>query len=106
MARCPASCPRFCEIGCTNGVPLYNLQELSVEPEPQDGARRGDLPDRDPPTYALHAVAGDGSMETLLTGMELAEARSVCQVLADSAGLEVSLPDETPAVSAICRLRR
>ena len=97
----PCVLPSIFQIGCTKGIPIDEVQELRVEAEPQDAP-----PDGDPPTYAFHAVIRDGSVETLLTGMELSEAGSVGQVLADSADLEVSVPEETPPVGAVCRLRR
>ena len=97
----PCVLPSIFQIGCTKGIPIDEVQELRVEAEPQDAP-----PDGDPPTYAFRAVVRDGSVETLLTGMELSEARSVGQVLAGSADLEVSVPEETPPVGAVCRLRR
>lgn len=97
----PCLLPSIFQVGCTKGIPIDELEALRVEAEPQD-----DSPDADPPTYAFRAVVRGGSVETLLTGMELAEVRSVGRVLADSAGMEVSLPEETPPVGAVCRLRR
>jgi hypothetical protein len=97
----PCLLPSIFQVGCTKGIPIDEVEELRVEAEPQD-----DSPDTDPPTYALRAVVRDGSVQTLLTGMELFEARSVGQVLADSAGLVVSVPEETPRVGAVCQLRR
>ena len=97
----PCLLPSIFQVGCTKELPVDELEELRVEAESQEVP-----PDRDLPTYAFHAVARDGSVETLLTGMEQDEARSVGQVLADSTGLEVSLPKDTPPVGAVCRLRR
>lgn len=97
----PCLLPSIFQVGCRKGLPIDELEELRVKVEPQD-----DPLDSDPPTYAFQAVGRDGSVETLLTGMELAEARSVCRVLADSAHLEASIPEETPPVGAVCRLRR
>ena len=97
----PCLFPSIFQVGCRKGIPIDGLDELRVEAEPQDDPR-----DSDPPTYVLRAVVRDGSAETLLTGLELAEARSVGRVLADSADLELSLPEETPPVGAVCRLRR
>ena len=97
----PCLLPSIFQIGCTRGIPIDELEGLRVEAEPQE-----DPPGSDPPTYAFRAVARDGSVETLLIGMELAEARSVGRVLAGSTELEVSVPEETPPVGAVCRLRR
>ena len=97
----PCLLPSIFQVSCTREISVNELEELRVEAESQEVP-----PDRDLPTYAVHAVAHDGSVETLLTGMEQAEARSVGQVLADSTGLEVSLPEETAPVGAVCRLRR
>ena len=83
-----------------------NSHRRAGDAEGRSGAHRRTRQHTDPPTYAFRAVVRDGSVETLLTGMELAEARSVGRVLADSADLEVSLPEETPPVGAVCRLRR
>ncbi len=93
--------PSIFQVGCTKGIPIDGLERLRVEAEPQEGP-----PGSDPPTYAFQAVGRDDSVETLLTGMELAEARSVGRVLAESADLEVSVPEEAPPVGAVCRLRR
>jgi len=97
----PCFLPSIFQIGCTKGIAIDEVQELRVEVEPQDAS-----PDGDPPTYAFRAVVRDGSVETLLTGMELSEARSVGQVLTGSADLEVSVPEETPPAGAVCQLRR
>ena len=101
----PCFLPSIFQIRCTKGISINEVQSLRVEAEPQDDPHDKGLPDDDPPTYAFHAVARDGSIETLLAGMELAEARSVCQVLADSAHLEASMPEEAPPIGAICKLR-
>ena len=102
----PCLLPSIFQIGCTRGIPIEGLQELRVEAEPLAEPLNRSLPDSDPPTYAFHAVARDGAVETLLTGMELADARVVCQVLADSAHLEADVPEEVPPEGAVCRLPR
>ena len=101
----PCLLPSIFQIGCTKGIPIDRVRELRVEAEPQDEPRDGMLPDDDPPTYAFLAVLGDGRAETLLKGMELAEARAVCRVLAESTHLRASIPEETPPTGAVCRLR-
>ena len=102
----PCILPSVFQIGCTRGIPLEEVRELRVEAEPRDDPRDRGLPDGDPPTYAFQVVVRDGSVETLLTGMELVEARSVCRVLADSMHLEAIMPEEEPPVGAVCKLRR
>ena len=102
----PCFLPSIFQISSTRGIPLDEVGELRVEAEPREDPHDRGLPDEDPPTYAFRVVVRDGSVETLLTGMELAEARSVCRVLSDSAHLEASMPDEAPPVGAVCKLRR
>jgi hypothetical protein len=102
----PCFLPSIFQIGCTRGIPLDKVRELKVEEEPREDPRDRGLPGEDPPTYAFSAVARDGSVETLLTGMELSEARSICRVLADSAHLEATMPEEATPIGAVCKLRR
>ena len=102
----PCLLPSIFQIGCTRGIPIKELRELTVEAEPQREPLDRSGPESDPPTYAFHAVTRDGAAETLLSGMELADARVLCQVLAESAHLDAKLPEETPPVGAVCRLRR
>lgn len=102
----PCLLPSIFQVSSTRGIAIEELRELKVEAEPLAEPLDRSMPDHDPPTYAFHAVARNGAVETLLTGMELADARLVCRVLADSAHLEASVPEEPPPVGAICKLRR
>ena len=101
----PCLLPSIFQIGCTKGIPIDRVRELRVEAEPQDDPGDRRVPDADPPTYAFLAVMRDGGAETLLTGMELAEACAVCRVLAESTHLKATVPEETPPTGAVCRLR-
>jgi hypothetical protein len=97
----PCLFPSIFHVGCKKGLPLDQVREIRIELEPRE-----ELPEGNSPTYAFYADMRDGGIETLLTRMEPDDARSLGQVLADSAGLKVSLPEEEPSVGAICPLRR
>jgi hypothetical protein len=97
----PCLFPSIFQVGCKKGIPLDQVKDVRIEPEPRE-----EMPEGRPPTYAFFASMRDGTVETLLTRMEQDGARSLGQMLAESAGLKVSLPEEEPPVGAICRLRR
>jgi hypothetical protein len=97
----PCLFPSLFHVECKRGILLDQVDGIRVEPEPRE-----DMPEGRSPTYAFHADMRDGTVEVLLARMEQDGARSLGQLLAESTGLQVSLPEEEPPVGAICRLRR
>lgn len=90
----PCICPSIFQVGSRKEFPVNEMEELRVEEE--EGEETA--------AYALHAAMHGGTSK-LLTRLELEEARWLGRVLAESAGLEVTLPE--PVVQgAVCRLRR
>lgn len=97
----PCICPRIFHVGCRNGIAVEEIDELRVEPEGKPDPMTGRLP-----TYALRVVRRDGAVETLLTRMELEDARPLGSALAKASSLHVVLPEETMTEGAVCHLRR
>ncbi len=90
----PCLLPRVFQVACRQGFRVKEVEELRVEAEQGEETT----------TYALWADAR-GDATKLLTRLELEEARWLGRVIAESAGLEVILPE--PVVEgAVCRLRR
>ena len=97
----PCIFPWIFHVGCRTGIAIEEIDEVRVEPEGQHDPMTGRLP-----TYAFHVAKRDGAVDTLLTRMELDDARPLGQALAKATGLEVVLPEEVMPEGAVCRLRR
>ncbi len=90
----PCLFPSIFQVACRGGLHVDRVEELRVEAELRE----------EETVYALWAD-GPGGTTKLLTRLELEEARWLGRVMAESAGLEVTLPE--PVVEgAVCRMRR
>lgn len=97
----PCIFPWIFHVGCRQGIPIEEIDELRVEPEGEPDPMTGRLP-----TYALHVAKRNGAVDTLLTRMEFEDARPLGQALAQVTGLRVVLPEDVLPEGAVCRLRR
>jgi hypothetical protein len=97
----PCLLPSLFNVDCSNGIPLKEISELRVEPEGEPDPMTGRLP-----TYALHVARRDGTVETLLTRMELEDARPLSTVLGEATGSHVVLPEKEQPKICVRRLRQ
>jgi len=97
----PCLLPFLFNIDCSQGIPLEKIAELRVEPEGEPDPMTGRLP-----TYALQVARRNGRVETLLTRLELEDARPLGKVLAEMTGSPVVLPEEKQPKICVRRLRK
>lgn len=97
----PCLLPFLFNVACSNGIPLVKISELRVEPEGEPDPMTGRLP-----TYSLQVARRNGTVETLLTRMELDDARPLGAVLAEATGVHVVLPEAEQPKICVRRLRR
>ena len=97
----PCLLPSLFNVDCSNGIPLKEISELRVAPEGDPDPMTGRLP-----TYALQVAKRDGTVETLLTRMELEDARPLGKVLAEATGSPVVLPEVEQPKICVRRLQK
>jgi hypothetical protein len=96
----PCLLPFLFNVSCGQGIPVNEIAELRVEPEGEPDPMTGRLP-----TYALQVARHNGTVETVLTRMELEDARPLGKILAEATGSRVVLPEAEQPRICVRRLR-